>query len=127
MAYLEHVNLTVQDPIKTAQVLCDLFGWHIRWQGEAINGGLTVHVGTDDLYLAVYTGPGGTSQRVDGDSYSLRGGLNHVGIVVDDLDATEHAVKAKGYTTHSHQDYEPGRRFYFREENGVEIEVVSYS
>jgi hypothetical protein len=23
-------------------------------------------------------------------------------------------------------DYEPGKRFYFREENGIEFEVVSY-
>ena len=27
----------------------------------------------------------------------------------------------------SHQDYEPGRRFYFEDENGIEIEVISYA
>ena len=28
MTRLEHVNVTVADPDKTAAVLCDLFGWH---------------------------------------------------------------------------------------------------
>ena len=123
---LEHLNVTVADPEATAAMLCDLFGWHVRWQGTAIHGGRTVHVGTADDYVAVYTGPGGRPQREAEDSYSLRGGLNHIGVVVTDLDAVEAAVTGRGYRTHSHADYEPGRRFYFREENGIEIEVVSY-
>ena len=36
-------------------------------------------------------------------------------------------VTAAGYTPGPVDDYEPGRRFYFHEENGVEIEVVSYA
>ena len=126
MARLEHLNVTVADPEATAAMLSDLFGWHIRWQGEAIHGGRTIHVGTDKDYLAVYSGPGGASKAVADDSYTLRGGLNHIGVVVEDLDAVERRVRARGYTPHSHADYEPGRRFYFREENGIEIEVVSY-
>jgi hypothetical protein len=47
--------------------------------------------------------------------------------VVNDLDAVETRVKARGYEPVNHADYEPGRRFYFREENGIEIEVVSYA
>jgi len=34
--FLEHVNITVSDPAKTAQMLCDLFDWKVRWQGDAI-------------------------------------------------------------------------------------------
>ena len=49
------------------------------------------------------------------------------GIVVDDLDAVETKVRTLGYATHSHADYEPGRRFYFDDENGIEFEVVSYA
>ncbi len=123
-ATLEHVNITVSDPVATANRLCDLFGWHIRWQGKAINDGTTVHVGTDDTYLAVY---GQGSPTVPAEvSYSVRGGLNHVGILVDDLDETERRVIAAGYTPHSHADYEPGRRFYYRDEDNIEFEVVSY-
>lgn len=128
MAHLEHVNVTVADPRKTAALLADLFGWHTRWEGSAINGGFTVHVGSDDSYVALYTGPAGGKDQIAADnSYLQRGGLNHIGVVVDDLDAVEAAVKAAGFTPHSHADYEPGRRFYFHEGNGVEIEVVSYA
>lgn len=126
MARLEHVNVTVQDPDATAKMLIDLFGWEVRWQGDAIHGGRTVHVGTGDDYLALYTGPGGQEQSPAQNSYLQRAGLNHIGVVVEDLDATEARVKALGYEPHSHADYEPGRRFYFHEENGVEIEVVCY-
>lgn len=54
------------------------------------------------------------------------GGLNHVGVVVADLDATEARVKAQGFATHSHADYEPGRRFYFNDDAGIEYEVIQY-
>jgi hypothetical protein len=53
--------------------------------------------------------------------------LNHIGIVVDGLDAVEQKVIARGYVPNSHQDYEPGRRFYFEDENSIEIEVISYA
>ena len=59
-------------------------------------------------------------------SYRTRGGLNHIAVVVDDLDAVEARIKAAGYVTENHAGYEPGRRFYFTEENGLEIEVVAY-
>lgn len=129
MAELEHVNITVSDPKKTAAVLSDLFGWHIRWEGQAMAGlGYTVHVGTDDSYIAVYSGsdPAQTVPKADA-SYQMRGGLNHIGVVVDDLDATEAKVKALGLVPHSHADYEPGQRFYFHDADGVEIEVISYA
>lgn len=127
MAKLEHLNVTVADPKATARMLGGLFGWKVRWEGPALGNGYTVHVGTGDAYLALYTGPEGMPQAAAQRSYSQRGGLNHIGVTVDDLDATEEKVIAMGYEPHSHADYEPGRRFYFREENGVEIEVVSYA
>ena len=128
MATLEHVNITVRDPKVTAALLSDLFGWHTRWEGEAINGGYTVHVGGADSYVALYTGPGGNEGQTEADnSYLQRGGLNHIGIVVEDLEAAEAAIKARGFETHSHADYEPGKRFYFHEDNGVEIEVICYA
>ena len=125
-ARLEHANITVQDPKATAQELCDLFDWHIRWEGEAIGGGYTIHVGNTDSYLAVYAPPG-TKRAARDSSYSTLGGLNHVGIVVDDLDATEKRIASAGFTPRSHADYEPGRRFYFENYDGVEIEVISYA
>lgn len=123
-AALEHVNFTVSDPLKTANRLCRLFDWKIRWQGEAKDGGLSVHVGTDDDYLAVYAPAEATKDGPS--SYLTTGGLNHVGVIVDDLDGVEKKVLAAGYRTVNHADYHPGRRFYFRDEDGIEFEVVSY-
>jgi len=128
MGQLEHANITVSDPKATAAMLGDLFGWTVRWEGPAKAEGYTVHVGNEGQYLALYTGPGGSGQQTPAnDTYSQRGGLNHVGVVVDDLDAVENKVKALGFTPHSHADYEPGRRFYFQDRDGIEFEVVSYA
>lgn len=122
---LEHVNITVSDPAATAAWLQAVFGWEIRWQGAAINGGETYHIGGEDSYIAIYTPRKTTAQNVA--SYAINGGLNHVGVTVDDLDATEQRVKAQGFTPNNHGDYEPGRRFYFNDNDQVEWEVVSYA
>lgn len=122
-SYLEHVNITVADPQKTAELYCDLFGWKIRWKGASIHNGTSVHVGGDHSYVALYS-KGDTARA--GDSYSQIGGFNHLGVVVDDVDAVEARVIAAGFTPHSHADYEPGRRFYFDDADAVEVEVVSY-
>ena len=53
-AYLEHVNITVSDPDRTAKMLADLFGWRERWRGAAKDNGLSIHVGGDDFYVVVY-------------------------------------------------------------------------
>ncbi len=124
MTRLEHVNLTVADPDATARLLCRLFGWQLRWQGAAMTTGRTVHVGGPDSYVALFSL--GDAKPGQADSYRTRGGLNHIAVVVDDLDATEARIKAAGYVPESHADYEPGRRFYFHEDNGIEIEVVCY-
>lgn len=124
-AILEHINVTVTNPEQTAELLCQLFGWQIRWQGDSAMGGRTVHVGEDDSYLALYT-HSKTAER-HSSTYATRGGLNHIGVVVDDLDETEQRVLAAGIETHSHADYKPGRRFYFNDSDGIEYEVVHYA
>ena len=83
---IEHVNISVSDPARTAQMLSDLFGWHIRWQGPAAMGGFTVHVGSDSDYLAVYAARPDASARA---GFAKGAPLNHVGIEVDDLRTRE--------------------------------------
>ena len=117
---LEHVNLTVSDIEREAELFGRLLGWRQRWRGNAMNGGETIHVGEDRTYLALYT---------DGaDHGGQRKGrpLNHVGLLVDDLDHAERVVIDSGLTPFNHGDYEPGRRFYFFDWDGIEFEVVSY-
>ncbi|MBT0956985.1 VOC family protein [Alphaproteobacteria bacterium KMM 3653] len=124
MARLEHINITVADAKDTAALLGRLFGWRVRWQGATMQGeGLSVHVGGDEDYIALFSFAGTAGAR---DQDDRRIGLNHIGVVVDDLDAVEARVLAEGLRPHHHADYEPGRRFYFMEGNGIEIEVVEY-
>lgn len=124
MASLEHTNFTVRDPQATADWMHKVFGWKTRWEGPAIAGGYTVHVGSQHTYLALYAP---SNPRPAGESsYDIVGGLNHVGVLVDDIDATEVKVRDAGFTPHNHGDYEPGRRFYFDDDNGIEFEVVQY-
>ena len=121
--YLEHLNVTVSDPEKTAAVLCEMFDWRVRWQGSSLDNGITYHIGGDSSYLAIYS-KGGTEKLKD--SHSTPGSLNHIGVVVDDINVIEKKVISAGYEPHSHGDYEPGLRFYFNGPDGIEIEVVSY-
>lgn len=127
-AFVEHLNVTVTDPERTAEMLRQIFGWEIRWQGASQLGGRTIHVGlpgNGESYLALYTFE--TDAAADGSSYGMAGGLNHIGVVVDDLDATEQRIFSAGYETHTHSDYEPGRRFYFHDHDNIEYELVSYT
>ncbi len=124
MAHLEHVNVTVADPDATAAILCRLFDWKVRWSGPGMTTGRTVHVGDNTSYVALFSY--GSPDQPRQESYRTCGGLNHIAVVVEDLDATEARVKAAGFQPGEVQDYEPGRRFYFVEGNGIEIEVVEY-
>jgi catechol 2,3-dioxygenase-like lactoylglutathione lyase family enzyme len=120
---IEHVNITVTDPQRTANLLGSLFGWHVRWQGPAINNGHSIHVGADDHYLVLYTQRDAAYAARD---FAKGQPLNHIGVEVDDLDATEQRVVAAGLKPFNHGDYQPGRRFYFLDPDGIEYEVVSY-
>jgi len=120
---IEHVNVTVSDPQRASDLMENLFGWRVRWRGPARDGGETIHVGSGDHYLAFYTGRG---VAYSPDDFAKGRPLNHVGVEVDDLDDVEARVVAAGLTPFSHGDYEPGRRFYFLDPDGIEYEVVSY-
>ena len=120
---IEHVNITVSDPKRTSDLMELLFDWHVRWSGPAQNGGYTIHVGSNDHYVALYAG--GDSAKA-AEAFSKGRPLNHIGVEVDDLDAAEARVIAAGLRPFGNADYAPGRRFYFLDPDGIEYEVVSY-
>lgn len=124
MSRIEHVNVTVSDPERTAELMAGIFGWHVRWKGPARSGGRTIHVGSDDNYVAVYAEP--PERRADERSLGS-GRLNHIGVEVDDLEAVEERVRRAGLSPTEVETYDPGRRFYFLDPDGVEYEVVSYA
>ena len=124
IAALEHANYTVSDARKTAQWMADLFGWHIRWEGPSLDGGRSLHIGTDTQYLALYQPKEPAVPKSS--SYATRGGLNHIAVVVDDIDDMENRVAEYGFIPENHANYEPGRRFYFHDHDDIEYEVVQY-
>lgn len=120
---VEHANLSVTDPNRSARFLADLLGWEERWRGESALGGQTIHVGEQGnggTYVAFYTGAHVTGDFAKGQP------LNHIGLLVDDLGAAEAVVAKHGLKPFGHDDYEPGERFYFFNWDGIEFEVVSY-
>ncbi len=118
--FLEHANITVSDPDRSSALLQKLCGWHERWRGPSQLGGWTIHVGGERDYIALYNHDSPIPRFAKGQP------LNHVALVVDDLDGAEAIVKEAGLIPFSHDDYEPGRRFYFYDWDGIEFEMVSY-
>jgi catechol 2,3-dioxygenase-like lactoylglutathione lyase family enzyme len=120
--FLEHVNLTVGDLDRSIAFYCDLLDLHVRWKGPIEDARLGAHVGDDRCYLALFQA---TSEGEVERDY-LHPGLNHFGFVVDDLDEARRRVTALGATIHLEHDYEPGRRLYFLDPDGHEVELVEY-
>ena len=118
---LEHCNITVSDPDRCAALLEKLCGWHERWRGPSQLGGWTIHCGDEHSYVALYTRDGAAGPFAKGVP------LNHVGLLVDDLNAAEAAVIEAGLEPFNRADYAPGRRFYFFDWDHIEWEVVSYT
>lgn len=120
---IEHVNVTVSNPERAARLMEQLFDWQVRWKGPARDGGRTIHIGSKEHYIALYTG-----REVDYTAEDFAKGrpLNHIGIEVDDIAATEARVVAAGLKPFNHDDYDPGRRFYFLDPDGIEYEIISY-
>lgn len=120
--HLEHVNLTVSDVERSAAFYSDLLGFHVRWKGETVAGSPAAHVGDDRCYLALFQS---TDETDAPNNYEVVG-LNHLGFVVDDLDATLERLHALGVQEHFMPEYDPGRRAYFMDPDGIEVELVEY-
>ena len=114
-------QLDGDNPDRSAALFKELLGWHERWRGKSQYGGDTIHVGDATTYLALYT-----NEDAKG-GYAKGQPLNHVGLLVDDLAEAEAVVSKAGLKPFGHDDYEPGKRFYFFDWDGIEFEMVSYS
>ena len=121
--YLEHANVTVKDLEQSIDFYRDLMGFEVRWRGTVSSGSPAAHVGTDRFYLALFE----ASRDGEFDRDYESPGLNHVGFVVDDLDAKRRKLADLGLDVHLEGEYEPGRRFYFYDPNGLEVELVEYA
>lgn len=119
---IEHVNVTVSDSDRSAALMQALFGWRVRWQGLSQSGGRTVHVGTDEYYLALHTPLDG------GPTWPKGQPLNHIAVEVADLDAVEARALAAALRPFSHGSYGgTNRHFYLLDPDGIEFEILSYT
>lgn len=119
--HLEHVNLTVADLDRSVDFYTRLFDLKVRWLGTTRDGTPAAHVGDDRAYLALFEGRGSLPDQDYGQV-----GINHIGFVVDDLEAAKVRLSSLDARVHSEQEYDPGRRLYFRDPDGIEIELVQY-
>lgn len=120
--FIEHVNLTVSNLLRSIDFYRRLFGWRVRWQGTTTGGTPAAHVGDDRCYLALFEAPSPGRFEPQYDAV----GFNHFGLVVDDLDAMKRRLGELGVEHGDELDYEPGRRVYFRDADGIEVELVQY-
>jgi catechol 2,3-dioxygenase-like lactoylglutathione lyase family enzyme len=119
---LEHVNLTVTDLDRSIAFYCDLLGLEVRWKGPIDGERLGAHVGDEQSYLALFQA---AAEGDVGRDYTVPG-VNHFGFVVDDLDDARARLDRLGVTLHREDDYDPGRRIYFLDPDGHEVELVEY-
>ena len=114
---LEHANLNVSSIDAAVRFLQTAFPEFRVRGGGVVEGKRWAHVGTDETYLALN----------ESDSTALGGPLNHLGYVVDDVDALAARMHAAGYREGFVAPEHPHRkRRYFHDSQDVEWEFVEY-
>ncbi len=124
--WLEHVNLTVSDLDAAAKFYCELLDLQVRWRREpGAPETPAIHIGDDRSYLALFLADPAKAEHLPEPEYS-RVGFNHVGFVIEDLDAKVAWLAERGIEAEIMDEYEPGRRAYFIDPDGFEVELVEY-
>jgi hypothetical protein len=126
---LEHLNVTLTDLDRATRALQAILPhWSVRGTGTWDDGaGHTCawrHVGDDFQYLALYQTPPGRTLHASG----ARSAFNHLGLVVDDIDAALARLREidipldhiGGSTAHRRSAY------VVIEPEGLQIELVAY-
>jgi lactoylglutathione lyase len=114
----DHVHLRSPDPEATAAWLADTLG------GEIIRG-----TGRIDVKLGgamVFIAPVAAGESIDAPPAHPHQGLDHIGLLVKDIDAVAAEIKAKGVEfTKEPYTIRPGTRICFiRGPEGISIELL---
>ena len=122
---LEHANITVQDIDAATAYYRRLFDFQVLWEGTAsgAQGPIrAVHLGNEDTYLSLFEAEKPNAGKAD---YGVPG-VNHIGFQVESLAPYRARLAELGTEIHFEPEYDPGRRIYFFDPDGVEIELVEY-
>lgn len=119
--HLEHVNMTVADLDRSVDFYSQLLDLKVRWRGTTRDGRPAAHIGDDRSYLALFQGAGEWPER----DYT-KVGMNHLGFVVDDMEVAKVRLSALNAPVHLEESYDPGKHLYFRDPDGIEVELVEY-
>lgn len=121
---IEHVNITVSDLQQSIDFYSELFGFELRWRSSPDDPDQPgAHVGDESSYIAMFEAP--ATGKADADYERV--GLNHFGLVVSDLGRYRDRLRSIGIIPHLERDYHPGRRLYFYDPDGIEVELVEYA
>ena len=122
-AYVEHANITViniDDAVQFIQTAIPEF--KVRHRGETQYR--WCHIGTDNSYIALQEMV--AREQTDRAPY-LDVGINHIGLVVDDVDQVKQRLLSDGYQQNDIGEENPYRkRVYFYDRSGVEWEFIQY-
>jgi catechol 2,3-dioxygenase-like lactoylglutathione lyase family enzyme len=123
---LDHANLTVRDVDETIRFLQTAFPeFRIRAEGKSWRGTRWVHVGTHDVYVALYEALAEAAEPWV--PYAGKPGTNHLGFEVDDAEALRARLRAAGYEDTTVPNRHPyRRRVYFHDREGNDWEFVQY-
>ena len=125
--YLEHENITVFDvaaALKFLKVIDPDF--KIRHDEKPPKSHRWVHIGNDENYFALQ------EPHLDSDSEDHRRTyrdirINHLGLVVDDLETVVTRLNKHGYRKRIEVEYNPHRkRAYYYDSADFECELVEY-
>lgn len=89
-----------------------------------MDDGHSVHVGSKESYLALYTNSKMIANQQQ--NHATENNLNHVAVVVDDLEPYRQKSIKLGLTPFNFSDYGDCKSFYVIDQFGLEIEIVCY-
>jgi catechol 2,3-dioxygenase-like lactoylglutathione lyase family enzyme len=123
---LDHANLAVRDLDGVLRFLTTAFPeFRVRGEGTGWGGSRWVHVGTDQVYLALHQASAEAAEPFV--PYAGKPGTNHLGFEVEDAAAVRARLAAAGYRESTVPNEHPWRvRVYFLDAEGHDWEFVQY-
>lgn len=121
--YLEHANITVNNLDKSIAFFTTAFP-HFKVRGSGDGKRKWLHLGDDSTYVALEEATKDSNSYAN--EYEVKG-INHLGFVVNDIEAIATRLLNAGYKRNYPKQIHQFRiRDYFLDDDGNEYEFVQY-